>query len=67
MKVKIKDFKIDMEVKNSGLEFEVRSNNDEHRGDAYVTKSGLTWCNGKTTRAKGTKVTWDEFIEWMNS
>ncbi len=67
MKVSIKDFGVDMEVKNRGIEFEVHDNNGNFKGDCYVTKSGLIWCEGKTQKKNGIKVTWDEFVEWMNS
>lgn len=66
MEVRIKDFRIDLEIKNSGLELEVRDPDGAFRGDCYVTKTGLTWCEGKTTRKHGKKVTWNEFIEWVS-
>ena len=65
MKVKIKAFNVDMDVKNNGVEFQVHSNDGEFLGDCYVTKSGMIWCRGKTTRANGVKVGWEEFINWM--
>lgn len=67
MKVKIKDFKVAMEVKNSGIEFEVRDNDDTFRGDCFVTKTGLVWCEGKTTKANGKSISWDKFIKWANA
>lgn len=67
MKVHIKDFTIDMDVRNNGVEFEVRNNENTFLGDCYVTKKGLIWCNGRTKKENGVSVTWDEFIEWMNS
>ena len=66
MKVCVKDFTIEMEIKNNGMEFEVRDNNETHRGDIFVTKTGLTWCGGRTHRDNGQKVTWYKFISWMN-
>ena len=36
-------------------------------GDCYVTKTGLTWCRGKTTKANGVKVTWNESAEILAS
>ncbi len=65
MKVYVKDMAVNMEVKNNGLEFEVRNNDDEFLGDCIVNRSGLIWCQGKTTRAKGKKASWNEFIQWM--
>jgi hypothetical protein len=65
MKVKIKDFDVDMEVKNNGIEFQVHDNDGSFKGDCYVTKSGLIWCHGKTARENGTKISWDKFIRLM--
>ncbi len=43
MKVKVKSFAIDMEVKTSGMELEVRTpDGGAQVGDCYVTKTGLT-------------------------
>lgn len=67
MKVSIKDFAVTMEIKNKGIELDVYSNEGKHRGDLVVTKSGLTWCKGKTTPARGKKITWDDFITFMES
>ena len=63
-KVKIKEFGIDLVIKNKGLTLDVYEGR-KHLGDLQVTKSGLAWCNGKSH--SGPKVTWAEFIEWMNT
>jgi hypothetical protein len=64
MKVHIKSFDVDMEVKNKGIEFEVRSPDDSKQlGDLILTKSGLTWCEGRTKPENGIKLTWDKFIQ----
>lgn len=65
MTVKIKDFKVDMEVKNAGMELEIRGSGDEFLGDLIVTKSGLTWCKGKTQKANGQKISWKEFTAFV--
>jgi hypothetical protein len=65
MKVTVKDFSISMEVKNKGMELDVYDTKGKHLGDLIVTKSGLTWCKGKTTAANGTKISWKKFIEQM--
>lgn len=40
MKVLIKEFAVDMEVKSKGIEFEVKSpDGASHLGDCYVTKN----------------------------
>jgi len=64
--VKIKDFSIDMEVKNKGVEFQVHID-DAHQGDAVVSKTGIEWCQGKTKVGNGKKISWKDFIEYMNN
>lgn len=67
MKVSIKKFDVEMEVKNKGIEFDVYSpNGADHLGDCIVTKTGLIWCEGRERRANGVSVTWAQFIAWMN-
>lgn len=66
MKVTIKEFAVDMEVKTKGIEFEVRSpDGSKHLGDLILTKTGLEWCKGRVTAGNGVKVSWDEFIKRM--
>lgn len=68
MKVWIKTLQVDMEVKNNGIEFEVRSPDDkDHLGDLYVTKAGLTWCKGRISKDNGKAVSWAKFIEMMDA
>lgn len=67
MKVTIKDFSVNMEIKNKGVEFQVHDNAGNFKGDCYVTKTGLVWCVGKTTRENGTKISWDRFIKLMEA
>lgn len=66
MRVYVKDMSVSMEVKNNGIEFEVRNTDDKFLGDCIVKRSGLIWCQGRTDRRNGKKVSWDEFIEWMS-
>ena len=66
MKVKIKRFSVDMEVKNNGIEFQVNDNKGNLRGDCYVTRTGLIWCEGRIKKENGVSVSWDDFIAWMN-
>ena len=65
MNVSIKNFDVKMDVKNNGVEFEVRDTQDKFLGDCIVTKTGITWCKGKTKAANGKKVSWNELIDWM--
>ncbi|MCH7539556.1 MAG: hypothetical protein IH999_04035 [Proteobacteria bacterium] len=67
MKVHIKRFGVDMDVKNTGIEFEVADNDGAHRGDCYLTKTGLIWCQGRTRKENGVQVSWDDFIDLMNA
>ena len=67
MKVWIKDLQVEMEVKTNGVEFEVKDNDEKHRGDVYVTKTGITWCSGRTARENGKRIPWDEFIRLMDA
>jgi len=65
MKVTIKSFDVGMDVKTKGIEFQVHSpDGAKHLGDIVLNNRGLTWCKGRTTPAKGTKVSFTEFIEW---
>lgn len=68
MKVKIKKFDVEMEVRNSGIELEVRSPDGlSQLGDVVITKTSIIWCKGRTSRQGGIKITWDEFIAFMES
>ena len=65
MKVTVKRFNVAMEVKTSGIEFEVRSpNGKEHLGDLVLTKSRLIWCPGQVKPENGHKISWSDFIDW---
>lgn len=65
MKVNIKDFNVAMEIKNNGIELEVRETEGSHLGDLVITKTQVIWCPGRTTRAKGYAVGWKKFIQLM--
>ena len=66
MLVKIKEFAVDMDVKNKGVEFDISDTQGKHLGDLIVTKTGIVWCPGKTTPAKGQRVTWSAFIDMLD-
>lgn len=54
MKITVKEFNVEMELKNKGMEFEVREpDGAAHLGDVLVNKTGLTWCKGRTTHQNG--------------
>jgi len=68
MQVKIKSFDVAMDVKSNGIEFEVRKpDGSAHIGDCYLTMTSLIWCEGKTTKLNGVKVSWSKFMEIMKS
>lgn len=68
MKVNIKEFNVDMQVKSSGIKFEIRTPDDsEQLGDCYVTMTGLIWCKGKKNKDNGIKISWNDFITIMAS
>ncbi len=68
MGVTIKQFDVNMELKNKGIELEIRSpDGQEHFGDIIVTKSKIVWCKGRTMRKNGIKVSFQDFIKWMES
>ena len=65
MKVSIKSLNASMEIKHKGIELEVYDNQENHLGDLVINKAKLTWCKGRTTAAKGVKISWEEFIKYM--
>ena len=68
MKVNIKSFNVDMDVKNKGIEFEVRSPDDKSQlGDCYLTKTELRWCPGKKGKKSGIRIKWEDFMSIMSS
>jgi hypothetical protein len=68
MQIKTQPFKEAIEIKNSGIAFDVYGSGAKRIGDLAVTKNGLIWSNGGTThRAKGVAVKWDDFITWMQA
>lgn len=66
MEVNIKKLDIAMQVKTSGVEFDVYDG-EEFLGDLIITKASVIWCKGKTSREKGVKVKWKRFIDIMSS
>jgi hypothetical protein len=66
MKVSIKDLSVSMDIKNNGIELDVYDGDDRHLGDLIVSKAGITWCQGKTRRQNGKRLSWNQFIQMMN-
>ena len=67
MKIEIKDFSIDMEIKNKGIELDVTDNEGEHLGDLIIGKAKLTWCKGKKQKKNGIEIEWKDLIEFFDS
>lgn len=67
MQVKIKQFDVQMEIKNNGVELEVASPDGSHLGDLVITKSKLIWCKGRTRPENGESISWKKFIKLMES
>jgi hypothetical protein len=65
MKVTVKSFDVEMELKNNGIELEIRDPSDNFLGDLVVTKTKLIWCKGRTSRANGKTLALNEFIKMM--
>jgi len=61
MKVTIKNFDVYMELKTNGMEIDVYDG-DDHKGDLAITKAGVIWCKGKTSRKKGKRIGWNTLI-----
>lgn len=66
MGVSVKELNAEIELKNKGMELEIRNPKGEFQGDVVITKTGITWCPGKTKPENGIKVSWDKFAEIMN-
>ena len=67
MQVTIKSLDVNMELKNRGVELEIRNPQGEFLGDLVVTKTQLIWCKGKTKRQNGKTISWAAFQTYMNS
>lgn len=66
MKVEIKDLGAAINIKTQGTRFYVRGKGDKLLGSLYVTAAGVVWCKGKTTKTRGQKLTWKQFISMMS-
>jgi len=65
--VHVKSFDVEMEIKNKGVELEVRDTDGTFLGDLIVTKTQIIWCKGKTSREHGKKLTWQKFADVMDT
>jgi hypothetical protein len=67
VKVWIKNLEVEMQVKNNGIELDIRDNADKHIGDLYVTKTKLIWCKGRINRDNGKEFALEDFIAMMDA
>jgi hypothetical protein len=64
VKVSIKSFDVDMEIKTKGIELEVRDPSGiKHLGDLVLTKTEIIWCAGRQRRGNGKALSWEKFID----
>jgi hypothetical protein len=66
VKVYIKEFDVEMELKNNGVELDVSDPQGNHIGDLIVTKTKLIWCQGRIRGKNGKPILWEDFIAYMN-
>lgn len=59
----IKDFHVEQELKNKGMEIGVWIKKGKHLGDLQVSKTGVTWCEGKSSK-NVTKFSFEE-LNWI--
>ncbi len=58
MKVSIKDFQVNMEIGNNGIEIDVYTPDGEtHLGDHRIGRGTIEWCKGSTHK-DGCLTTW---------
>jgi hypothetical protein len=67
MKVTIKKFDVDMELKNNGVTFDIYDNSGNYLGDIRLGKATIEWCKGKTRPGNGYQKTWDELMAWFEN
>ena len=67
MKVSIKSFDVAMEIKNNGITLGIANPDGTHRGNLVISKVQLVWCQGKTQPENGSKINWNDFIDYMNA
>jgi hypothetical protein len=65
MNVSVKSLKVEMSLKNKGMELEVRNNEGDFLGDMVINKRGLTWCQGRTSVQNGTQIGWEDIINYF--
>jgi hypothetical protein len=67
MKISVKDFQVNMDLGNKGLQLDVYDTDDKYLGDLRIGKAKLERCKGKIHTGNGKTKTWKELIEWFES
>lgn len=65
MKVSIKEFNVNMDLGNNGIQFDVYDNQDKYLGDLRIGRGTIEWCKGKAH--KGNKIGWPALIAFLES
>ena len=63
MKIKIKEFAVEQEIKQKDVVLEVRNPQGKHLGDLHINKAKLVWCKGKTQPQNGVTIEWTKLIK----
>lgn len=67
MQVTVKDLSANMELKNKGMELQIKDNDGNHLGDLVINKAALIWCKGRTRQENGKRIAWKKFIDMVES
>jgi hypothetical protein len=67
MKVKVKDFAVNMELGNDGIMLDVYEPGESgaHLGDLRFGRGTIEWCPGRVHQGNGHQVKWPDFIAWI--
>ncbi len=65
MKVSIKNFKVEMNLGNDGIELDIYDSKDTHLGDLRIGKAKIEWCKGATRKGNGKEVKWEQLIAFF--
>ena len=55
------------EVKTAQQQYQIWDNDSEFKGSLYFNRANLIWCKGRTQRDNGKRISWKDFIKYMES
>ncbi len=61
-KVLIDDVSVTMQLKNNGITFQIKGDDDKHRGYLKINRGYIQWFEGRTQKPS-CKISIDEFIK----